>query len=74
VEVRDQYDNVVTTDGSNVTIALATGTGTLSGTKTVAAVSGVATFTGLSEKFETYNDHLYSGSSPRIFLHTFFCS
>ncbi len=48
VEVRDQYDNLVTTDSSNVTIALNTGTGTLSGTKTVAASGGIATFTGLS--------------------------
>ena len=34
VEVRDQYDNVVTTNTSNVTIALATGTGSITGTTT----------------------------------------
>jgi len=39
---------VVTTDTSSITIALATGTGTLAGTKTLAAVAGVATFSTLS--------------------------
>ena len=48
VQVRDQYDNVVTTDASNVTIAIASGSGTLVGTTTVAASSGVATFSTLS--------------------------
>jgi len=47
-KVEDQYGNVVTTDTSSVTIALATGTGTLAGTKTLAAVAGVATFSTLS--------------------------
>ena len=48
VQVRDQFENVVTTDNSNVTIAINTGTGTLNGTKTIAAVNGVATFSTLS--------------------------
>src|SRR6185369_16076856 len=47
VQVRDQFENVVTTDSSNVTVALASGSGTLLGTKTVAASSGVATFSTL---------------------------
>ena len=34
VEIRDQYGNVATTDSSNVTIAIASGTGTLNGTLT----------------------------------------
>ncbi len=46
--VQDQYGNVVTSDSSNVTIAMASGGGTLGGTVTVAAVSGVATFNALS--------------------------
>ena len=50
VSVEDAGGNVVTTDNSNVTIALAGGTvgATLSGTLTVQAVNGVATFSGLS--------------------------
>ena len=50
VRVLDVFNNGVTTDGSNITLALGTnpGSGTLSGTKTVAAVAGVATFSGLS--------------------------
>lgn len=48
VKVEDQYNNIVTTDSSNVTIALGGGGATLSGTLTVAASSGVATFSTLS--------------------------
>jgi len=50
VQVQDTYGNVVTTNTSNVTIAIGTnpGAGTLSGTTTVAAVAGVATFSNLS--------------------------
>ncbi|MGA3067140.1 MAG: Ser-Thr-rich GPI-anchored membrane family protein, partial [Tepidisphaeraceae bacterium] len=48
VAVEDQYGNVVTTDSSNVTIAINTGSGTLNGTLTEAASSGVATFGNLS--------------------------
>ena len=48
--VQDANGNTVTGNTSNVTLALTTnpGGGTLSGTKTVAAVSGVATFSNLS--------------------------
>jgi hypothetical protein len=46
VDVEDQFGNLVPTDDSNVTLALGSG-GTLAGTVTVAAVNGVATFTGL---------------------------
>jgi len=50
VTVRDAFDNTVT--GSSATITLAIGTnpggGALSGTTTLAAVSGVATFSNLS--------------------------
>ena len=50
VAVQDANGNTVTTDTSSVTLALANnpGGGTLSGTTTVAAVNGVATFSGLS--------------------------
>jgi hypothetical protein len=50
VKVEDSNGNVVTTDTSNVTIAIGTnpGGGTVSGTLTVAAVSGIATFSTLS--------------------------
>jgi hypothetical protein len=50
VTVQDQFGNTVTADTSTVTVAIANNPsgGTLSGTKSVAAVSGVATFSGLS--------------------------
>src|SRR5262249_16453471 len=50
VRVLDQFDNLVTGDNSSVTVAIGTnaGGGTLSGTLTVAAASGVATFSTLS--------------------------
>src|SRR2546428_1364767 len=50
VQVLDQFDNLVTTDTSSVTVAIGSnpGGGTLSGTKTVAASGGVATFSTLS--------------------------
>src|SRR5205085_1738911 len=50
VKVQDTYSNVATTNTSNVTFAITTNpsAGTLSGTTTVAASAGVATFTNLS--------------------------
>ena len=50
VSVEDANGNVVTSDTSNVTIALSTnpGSGTLGGTVTVAAANGLATFSNLS--------------------------
>ena len=47
VNVTDANDNINTGFTGNVVASIATGTGTLSGTTTVAAVSGVATFTDL---------------------------
>jgi hypothetical protein len=47
VRVTDSGDNTVTSFTSNVVASIASGTGTLSGTTTVAAVAGVATFTNL---------------------------
>jgi fibronectin type 3 domain-containing protein len=50
VAVEDQFGHVVSTDTSSVTLALGAnpGASTLSGTLTVAAVNGVATFSSLS--------------------------
>jgi uncharacterized repeat protein (TIGR03803 family) len=49
VKVEDAFGNVVTTDKSTVKIAIATGPagGTLTGTVSVAAVAGIATFSDL---------------------------
>jgi hypothetical protein len=49
VQIRDQYNNVCTTDNSStVTAAVGAGTWTLGGTTTVTAISGVVTFSGLT--------------------------
>ncbi len=48
VTIRDAQGNTVTSATDSVTLTLTTGTGVLSGTTTVAAVGGVATFSGLS--------------------------
>jgi hypothetical protein len=48
VEILDQTGQPLTTATNTVTVAIASGTGTLSGTATVQAVGGVATFSGLS--------------------------
>ena len=44
VEVEDPFGNIVTSDSSSVTLAVASGPGSLSGTLTVATSSGIATF------------------------------
>ncbi len=51
-DVEDQFGNIVTTDGSKVTVAISTGpTGAaITGTAQVTALHGVATFTGISLK------------------------
>lgn len=48
VEVRDVYSNIVTSGTGAVSLSLSMGTGSFSGTGTVGAVAGVATFSGLS--------------------------
>jgi alpha-tubulin suppressor-like RCC1 family protein len=50
VEIRDQFDNLVTSATNSVTMAIGTnpGPGTLSGTTTRSAVAGVATFDDLN--------------------------
>jgi hypothetical protein len=47
VRVTDSGNNTVTSFTGNVVASIASGTGTLSGTTTVAAVAGIATFTNL---------------------------
>jgi probable HAF family extracellular repeat protein len=47
VDALDPYDNLATSFNGPVTVSVATGPGTLSGTVTVTAQSGVATFTNL---------------------------
>jgi hypothetical protein len=47
IRIIDAGGNTVTTSTANVVVSISSGTGTLSGTTTVAAVSGVATFTNL---------------------------
>src|SRR5205823_911894 len=50
VRVLDQFNNLVPTDSSSVTVSIGTnaGGGTLSGTTSLAAVAGIATFSTLS--------------------------
>ncbi len=50
VTIQDTYGNIVTSSTASVTLAIGTnpGSGILSGTVTVSAVNGVATFAGLS--------------------------
>jgi subtilase family serine protease len=56
VDVEDQFGNLVTTNSSNITLALATGSETLNGTLTVAAANGIAIFSTLSlDKTGTYS-------------------
>jgi hypothetical protein len=47
VKITDSGGNIITTSTVNVVASLASGTGTLSGTTTVAAVNGIATFSNL---------------------------
>ena len=48
VVVEDANGNVVTNDTSSMTIAIATGSGSISGTTTVHVINGVATFSNLA--------------------------
>ncbi len=48
VEIRDSAGNPISTATNAVTVALTTGTGNLSGTLTVNAIAGVATFSNLT--------------------------
>lgn len=48
VQIQDANSNPVTTSTASVTAVISSGSGTINGTTTVAAVNGVATFTNLS--------------------------
>jgi len=47
VDIKDEWGNIITTDNSNVTLSVHSGSGSLSGTTRVAAVNGVATFSNV---------------------------
>ena len=63
VDVEDQFGNVVTSDNSNVTLSVASGPGSASGTLTVAASDGIATFSNLIR----YRGQLHPGRQRRQF-------
>lgn len=48
VQILDAAGNLVTSSTATVTLTLTTGTGTVTGTRVLAAVGGVATYSGLS--------------------------
>ena len=48
ITIQDQYNNTVTGSSASVTAAVGSGTWTLGGTTVVNAISGVATFSGLT--------------------------
>src|SRR5256885_12170695 len=63
VKIEDAFGNVVTTDTSSVTATINTGTGTLDGTTTIAAVGSVATFADLHiDTTGAYTLHFADGS------------
>ena len=64
VDVEDQFGNIVTSDSSNVTLAVASGPGSASGTLTVAASSGVATFSNV--KFDTAGNYTLTASDGSL--------
>jgi hypothetical protein len=70
VEIEDQYGNLITGDNSTqVTAALASGTGPLLGTLTETVAGGIATFTDLADdKAETIS--LQFASAPALTLAT----
>jgi uncharacterized repeat protein (TIGR01451 family) len=73
VSIEDANDNVVTTDTSNVTVALTVPNGaTLGGTTTIAAVNGVATFSNLTVNAPgTYTLTASDGTLPPAQSNTF---
>src|SRR5207248_391278 len=66
VKVEDQYNNVVTTDTSTVAMAVASGPGgfDVGSTASVAAVSGVATFSNL--KLDTAGSYTLSATDGSL--------
>ena len=64
VDVEDPFGNIVTSDSSNVTLAVASGPGSLSGTVTVAASGGIATFSNV--KFDTVGNYTLAASDGSL--------
>ncbi|HYG73552.1 MAG TPA: YDG domain-containing protein, partial [Planctomycetota bacterium] len=64
VTVQDASGNTVSSSNASITLALASGTGTLSGTLTVNAVNGVATFSNL--KIDTVGSYTLSASATGL--------
>ena len=65
VKVEDKFGNVVTSDGSKVTIAVSSGPSTtISGTSAVNASSGVATFAAL--KFNTAGSYTVKATDGKL--------
>jgi len=64
VQLRDVNGNPVGTATAAVTAAIASGAGTLSGTTTVSAVNGVATFTDL--RVDAPGSHTLVFSTPEV--------
>ncbi len=64
VAVEDSFGNLITSDASNITLALAGGAGNLNGTLIVAAVSGIASFSTLS--LDTAGNHTLSASDGSL--------
>ena len=65
VHITDGYGNIITTASGTVTVAIASGLGTLTGTEFVSASSGVATFTGLGIDTKG-DDYQLAFSSPGL--------
>ncbi len=64
VDVEDQFGNIVTSNTSSVTLAVATGPGSATGTLTVSASSGVATFSNV--KLDTAGNYTLSASDGSL--------
>ena len=73
VEIRDAFNNIVTSSTDNVTIAFGTdpsaGTGILGGTLTVAAVSGIATFTDINID-KAFSGYTFTATSGALTIDT----
>ena len=67
IYVEDQNGNLQTSDNSTVvTVSLASGTGTLQGTKQVTVIGGVATFAGLADNVAGIISLQFAGDSLTV--------
>jgi hypothetical protein len=69
VKIEDSDGNVITTDDSDVTLAVDTGPGSIDGTATVKAVNGVATFSSVD--FQTAGQYMLKASDSTDGLSNF---